>query len=105
MARPLRIQYPGAVYYHVMTRGNNRQDIFLADEDRNTLIVRQMAMELCYRYSPLNQREIGSMFGVDYSTVSQNRSGIKKKLQNDTQLKKQFDGIEQRIFNLSKRKI
>jgi hypothetical protein len=27
MARPLRIAYPGAVY-HVVCRGNNRQNIF-----------------------------------------------------------------------------
>ena len=30
MARPLRIQYPGA-YYHVMNRGNRREDIFVTD--------------------------------------------------------------------------
>jgi REP element-mobilizing transposase RayT len=28
MPRQLRIQYPGAMY-HVMSRGNRRQDIFL----------------------------------------------------------------------------
>jgi putative transposase len=33
MARPWRIQYPGAIY-HVTSRGNNRQDIFLDNEDR-----------------------------------------------------------------------
>jgi len=33
MARPLRIEYPGALY-HVMSRGNACQDIFLVDEDR-----------------------------------------------------------------------
>ncbi len=33
MARPLRIEYPGAVY-HVITRGNNRQAIFCDDHDR-----------------------------------------------------------------------
>ena len=33
MARPLRIEYPGAVY-HVITRGNNRQKIFRDDDDR-----------------------------------------------------------------------
>jgi REP-associated tyrosine transposase len=32
MARPLRIQYPGAVY-HVMNRGGDRQKIFLEKED------------------------------------------------------------------------
>jgi REP element-mobilizing transposase RayT len=33
MARPLRIEFPGA-FYHVTSRGNRRQPIFLADEDR-----------------------------------------------------------------------
>jgi putative transposase len=33
MARPLRIEHPGAVY-HVTSRGNAREDIFLADADR-----------------------------------------------------------------------
>jgi putative transposase len=33
MARSLRIEYPGA-YYHVMARGNRREDIFLDDNDR-----------------------------------------------------------------------
>jgi hypothetical protein len=31
-ARPPRIEYPGA-YYHVMNRGNRREDIFLTDKD------------------------------------------------------------------------
>ena len=33
MARPIRIEYPGAVY-HVICRGNNRQAIFRDDQDR-----------------------------------------------------------------------
>ena len=33
MARPLRIQYPGAVY-HVMSRGNAQQLTYLSDSDR-----------------------------------------------------------------------
>ncbi len=32
MARPLRIQYPGAVY-HVMNRGGSRQRVFLDKKD------------------------------------------------------------------------
>lgn len=32
MARPLRIEYPGAVY-HVTSRGNARERIYLQDED------------------------------------------------------------------------
>ncbi|MGB9715806.1 MAG: transposase [Thermodesulfovibrionales bacterium] len=33
MARPARIEYEGA-FYHVMNRGNRREDIFLDDNDR-----------------------------------------------------------------------
>ena len=33
MARQLRIEYPGAVY-HVTSRGNGRQRIFITDKDR-----------------------------------------------------------------------
>src|SRR6266536_3611266 len=37
MARPLRIQYPGAVY-HVMARGNHGQEIFKDDRDRQCFL-------------------------------------------------------------------
>jgi putative transposase len=34
MARPIRIEYAGALY-HVTSRGDRREDIYLSDEDRN----------------------------------------------------------------------
>ena len=37
MARPLRIEYPGA-YYHVMNRGLSRRDIFLEDKGREQFL-------------------------------------------------------------------
>ena len=37
MARPLRIQFPGAVY-HVTSRGNARQRIYLDDQDRRRFL-------------------------------------------------------------------
>ena len=37
MARPLRIEYPGA-YYHVMNRGLNRQSVFTDDKDRGNFL-------------------------------------------------------------------
>jgi len=33
MGRPIRIEYPGA-FYHVFSRGNQKQPIFFSDEDR-----------------------------------------------------------------------
>ena len=37
MARPLRIEFPGAVY-HVTSRGNARQKIYRDDEDREAFL-------------------------------------------------------------------
>jgi len=37
MARPLRIEFPGAVY-HVTARGDRREDIFVDDGDRRALL-------------------------------------------------------------------
>ncbi len=37
MARPWRIEYEGALY-HVLSRGNQNQDIFLIDEDRRSFL-------------------------------------------------------------------
>ena len=38
MARPLRIEYPDAVY-HVTSRGNARSDIFHSDQDREEFLI------------------------------------------------------------------
>jgi putative transposase len=37
MPRKLRVEYPGAIY-HVMSRGNGRQDIFWDDVDRQDFL-------------------------------------------------------------------
>jgi REP element-mobilizing transposase RayT len=37
MARPLRIEYEGAVY-HVTSRGNARQNIFNDDKDKEVFL-------------------------------------------------------------------
>jgi hypothetical protein len=37
MSRKLRIEYPGAMY-HVMNRGDQREDIFKDDEDRQRFL-------------------------------------------------------------------
>jgi hypothetical protein len=37
MPRQVRIEYPGAIY-HVMSRGNRRQDIYLDDVDRQDFL-------------------------------------------------------------------
>ena len=48
MARPVRSEFPGAVY-HVITRGHNRQAIFRDDRDRAVRKgSRQPPLEGCY---------------------------------------------------------
>ncbi len=47
MARPLRIEFPGALY-HVTARGDRREDIFVDDEDRGTLL--GLLSEACSRF-------------------------------------------------------
>jgi REP-associated tyrosine transposase len=54
MARPLRIEFPGALY-HVTSRGNGRADIFLDDGDRQLFLnvlatVCHRLHWLCYAY-------------------------------------------------------
>jgi len=54
MSRPLRIEYPGALY-HLTARGNSRDDIFLNDEDRHRFLqlfgeeIEQQGW-ICYAY-------------------------------------------------------
>lgn len=47
MARPLRIEYPGAVY-HLTGRGNERKDIFRDDSDRRAFL--NTLQRVCSRY-------------------------------------------------------
>ena len=54
MTRPLRLEYPGALY-HLTARGNARQDIYLTDEDRERFLLllgREVAQQgwQCYAY-------------------------------------------------------
>jgi putative transposase len=44
MARSLRVEYAGA-YYHVMARGNRREEIFLDEEDRRFFL--KAVSEVC----------------------------------------------------------
>lgn len=48
MARPLRLEYPGALY-HVTSRGDGREDIFLDDDDREAFLA--LLGEVCGRFT------------------------------------------------------
>jgi REP element-mobilizing transposase RayT len=55
---------------------------------------RSIAMELLYRHAGMNQREIGELMGVDYSSVSVARKRFRDMLAADDSLKKQFHAVE-----------
>jgi chromosomal replication initiation ATPase DnaA len=45
------------------------------------------------------QAEIGAVFGLDYSTVSQSRARLTAKLKSNRKLNKQFKQIKEQITN------
>jgi hypothetical protein len=56
---------------------------------------RQIVMTMLYKYSGLNNREIGEHLGVDYSTVSQGRKRLRERSKNDEKINKLLHQIEQ----------
>jgi hypothetical protein len=88
-----------------VAKAGNAQAEDLRDRKTKFKDLRQMAMELSYRYSNYKQKEIGAIFGVDYSTVSQSRSRLKTKLKSNRKLKNQFHRIREQINKLSNTKI
>lgn len=48
MARPLRIEYPGA-FYHVIQRGNERKAIFISEQDRTKFYEYLTALHTRYK--------------------------------------------------------
>jgi len=48
MARPLRLEFAGALY-HVTSRGNRREEIYLDDQDRRRFLT--LLAEVCERFN------------------------------------------------------
>ena len=49
MARPLRLEFSGALY-HVTARGNERRDIFLGNQDDDRIALLQTLGQVCERF-------------------------------------------------------
>ena len=61
-------------------------------------INRGILSEILYRYSDLKQAEIGKLVGdVDYSAVNRLRSRLKKKMEQEKKIEKQFKKVESTI--------
>jgi len=59
--------------------------------------LRQIAMELLYKYGGLKGMEIGQMMGLGYSTVSQGRKRLRERLKKDKELQGLMGRIEERL--------
>ena len=88
MSRPLRIEFPGALY-HVTARGNARQDIFLDDEDRHSFLA--VLERVVSRYHPLLHAYC--MMGNHFHLVLETPEG------NLSPIMRQLNGIYTQAFN------
>jgi REP element-mobilizing transposase RayT len=62
-------------------------------------IKRGILGELLYKYSELKQKDIGKILGnIDYSAVSKLRIRLKKKMEENGEIKKQFKELERKII-------
>lgn len=59
---------------------------------------RDMAIDMLYRYGRMNQREIGEMMGIDYSSVSVARKRLYQKTEVDKALRKKTEDIRNRLI-------
>ena len=97
MARPLRIDFPDT-FYHVLSRGNERREIFWDDFDCNRFLeligrmverigerdpaatlklhrrrsfLRDVAVHILYELGIYRNQDIGKVFGIGYTAVSE----------------------------------
>ena len=79
MARPLRIELPGALY-HVTSRGDRREDIYLNDADRQRWL--DLLGEVCVRYNWLCHAYclMDNHFHIVIETVDSNLSAGMRQL-------------------------
>ncbi len=83
MARPLRIEFRGALY-HVTSRGDGRDAIYLADKDRVQYL--DVLAQVCDRFAAYasggySMKDIGEHFELHYSRISRitNNGGERQK--------------------------
>ncbi|MGH8631867.1 MAG: REP-associated tyrosine transposase [Burkholderiales bacterium] len=94
MARPLRIEFPGAVY-HVTSRGDRREDIFADDEDRHALL--QVAGQALSRFDA--QMLAYCLMGNHYHFVLHTRKA------NLSALMRHVNGVYTQAFNRRHHKV
>jgi REP element-mobilizing transposase RayT len=94
MSRPLRIEYPGALY-HVTARGNARESIFRNDVDRKTFLV--VLGKIVERYNWLCHAYC--LMGNHYHLMIETPDG------NLSQGMRQLNGVYTQTFNRRHRRV
>ena len=93
MARPLRIEYPGA-YYHVINRGNNREKIF-----KNK--AREVVIYLARGMIGITCKDLGEYFGgVSGTLITMVHNRIADESKRNKRLKGRIDNIRNQIFKI-----
>ena len=65
--------------------------------------LRQIVMDLLHRHAGMTNPEIGRLFGVDYSSVCQERKRLRERLAEDRKLFKLHRDFELEMTRLKKR--
>ena len=93
MARPLRIEYPGA-YYHVINRGNNQEKIF-----KNKAC--EVAIYLARDITGITCKDLVEYFGgVSGALITMMNNRIADESKKNKRLKGRIDNIRNQIFKI-----
>jgi len=82
MGRAWRIEYEGGLY-HVLSRGNERKDIFRDDRD--------LLVYLIWKTCILTDEEAGRLFGMTYSAISHMLSSMRTRMQKEPDLRVKYN--------------
>jgi chromosomal replication initiation ATPase DnaA len=111
VARPLRIEFPGA-FYHVTTRGNEPKALRELNDkpslDEIAKVVREVFSEndrqarnagiyLCHRYSGSKLKEIGKLFHLTESGVTRASKRFDEAMERDKALKEKMGKIRGKL--------
>ncbi|MHB8111759.1 MAG: hypothetical protein ACYDHW_17190, partial [Syntrophorhabdaceae bacterium] len=66
---------------------------------RNRGEARQMLMDMLYRYGGMNNREIGELLDLDYSTVSVTRKRLSEKITKNKECRQRIQDLEKRLLS------
>ena len=94
MARPLRIEYPGA-YYHVINRGNNQEKTF-----KNK--AREVAIYIARDMTGITCKDLGEYFGgVSGALITMMHNRITDESKRNKRLKGRINNIRNQILTIS----